>query len=554
MKKMQKLGLFTTWVLISVVLFNSNMEFTSIQDQAGIPDVPLMEWGGKANTAADPDAFISIWNTTLTSEGSSASNQVALPLEYNGTYDFTVAWGDGTNNTITIWNQAEFTHTYNSPGTYTITISGTIIGWRFDYWGDRLKLLEIQQWGALQLGNSGGYFYYCDNLRITATEALDLTGTTTLSSAFHGCRNLTGSGNLNGWNVSGVTDMTGTFAWAVNFNQPLDAWDVSSVTNMGEIFAHSWNFNQPLSAWNVSNVTNMDGMFYEANEFDQFIGGWNVSSVTNMGEMFAHASSFNQPLDYWDVSNVRYMGSMFQDADTFNQPLEGWDVSNVRDMDGLFLHTSSFNRSLASWDVSSVTSMRYMFKETTSFNQSLAAWDVSSVTWMEMMFFGASSFNQPLGTWNVSSVIDMREMFSGASSFNQSLASWDVSSVINMREMFSDASSFNQPLGTWNISCVTRMEKMFSGVTLSTSNYDGMLVSWSQLPLQSGVIFDAGNSQYGPLASQARQKIIDDFGWTISDGGAESPETIIGFPPAWFGVIMLGCLIGLVASLRTRRR
>jgi hypothetical protein len=99
---------------------------------------------------------------------------------------------------------------------------------------------------------------------------------------------------------------------------------------------------------------------------------------------------------------------------------------------------------------------------------------------------------------------------------------------------------------------VTDMDRMFFGVTLSTSNYDSMLISWSQLPLQNDVAFDAGNSRYSAGdAETARQLIIDTFGWTITDGGN---DRIAGFPPAWFGVIMLGSLIGLVASLRTRRR
>jgi hypothetical protein len=95
------------------------------------------------------------------------------------------------------------------------------------------------------------------------------------------------------------------------------------------------------------------------------------------------------------------------------------------------------------------------------------------------------------------------------------------------------------------------MSEMFTAVTLSTNNYDSMLVSWSQLPLQSGVVFDAGNSQYstGPAAT-ARQRIIDTFGWTITDGG---PDRIAGFLLTLFGIIMLGSLIGLVRRLRPRR-
>ncbi|MHA1821174.1 MAG: hypothetical protein ACTSVC_11920, partial [Promethearchaeota archaeon] len=60
----------------------------------------------------------------------------------------------------------------------------------------------------------------------------------------------------------------------------------------------------------------------------------------------------------------------------------------------------------------------------------------------------------------------------------------------------------------------------FSGVTLSTTNYDNLLIGWSQLNLQHDVSFDAGNSKYSAgQAATARQNIINNFNWTISDGG-----------------------------------
>ena len=41
------------------------------------------------------EPFISEWNTTLTSSGSSANDTIKLPLELGGTYGFAVDWGDG---------------------------------------------------------------------------------------------------------------------------------------------------------------------------------------------------------------------------------------------------------------------------------------------------------------------------------------------------------------------------------------------------------------------------------------------------------------------------
>jgi hypothetical protein len=67
---------------------------------------------------------------------------------------------------------------------------------------------------------------------------------------------------------------------------------------------------------------------------------------------------------------------------------------------------------------------------------------------------------------------------------------------------------------------VRDMNWMFFDVTLSTSNYDGILWSWAQLPLQNGVVFHAGKSKFSHgIAETARQIIIDVFGWSITDYG-----------------------------------
>ena len=179
------------------------------------------------HASQNPNAFISIWNTAST---------IHLPLESSGTYDFIVDWGDNSYDAITIWNQSAVTHTYTSGGIYTINITGTIVGWRFNNGGDKSKIIEIQQWGCLQLGNSGSYFYGCENLVLTATDNLNLTGTTNLYRAFYICRNLGNTGNMNGWNVSSVTTMKQMFSIANDFDQPIGNWDVSSVINMSEMF------------------------------------------------------------------------------------------------------------------------------------------------------------------------------------------------------------------------------------------------------------------------------------------------------------------------------
>lgn len=110
-------------------------------------------------------------------------------------------------------------------------------------------------------------------------------------------------------------------------------------------------------------------------------------------------------------------------------------------------------------------------------------------------------------------------MFNGAIVFDQDISGWDVSSVNNMSLMFLDARAFDQNLSPWNISNVSDMVDMFDGVTLSTPNYDALLIGWSGLPLNNDVEFDGGSSLYSPSAQFARNILTDTYNWTVIDGG-----------------------------------
>ena len=280
-------------------------------------------------------AFRSRWDTRNTPTGSSASDQIALPLYDGGTYDFIVDWGDGTQDHITAWDNAEVLHTYDTAGEYEITIWGVIEGFSFgaqtdNPWttaGDREKLLEVSEWGPLRLGDVGGYFHGARNLTISASDALHTSGMTNMSFAFHTARALQDVPGMNDWDVSSVTDMSAMFFDALRFNQDISAWDVSSVTDMSNMFANAQEFNQDIGGWDVSNVTDMWGMFNEAVAFNQDIGGWDVSNVTDMGNMFT-ASAFDQDIGGWDVSNVTGMSEMFWFAElspaNYDSLLIGW--------------------------------------------------------------------------------------------------------------------------------------------------------------------------------------------------------------------------------------
>ena len=420
-------------------------------------------------------AFVFGWRT----------NRIELPLIENGAYNFNVDWGDGTANVITTWDTPEKIHEYAAAGEHTISIEGEIRGWSFnsnaslddDDFNDPYltgvipcRMTSILQWGNFRFEESTGHFLGCDTLDIVAEDAPDLSDTTSLRGAFAQCESLQVSNqSMILWNTSTITDMAGLFCNARKFNSDISSWDTSNVTDMNHMFAIADSFNRNIGSWDTSNVVNMSYMFNAAAVFNQDIGSWDTSSVTNMHYMMANLNDFNQEIGEWDTANVVDMSYMFWDAMGFNQDIGGWDTANV-------------------------STMRNMFNGAFQFNQNIDGWDTSNVT-------------------------DMNGMFNYATNFNQDISTWDTSIVTDMGNMFYWARAFDQNIGHWHISTVENMVDMFTGAMLSVDNYDALLNDWATQVVQSAISFSGGDSQYSVGGEGARQKLIDEYGWTITDGG-----------------------------------
>lgn len=208
-----------------------------------------------ASFIRDRGTFISTWNTNNASTGSSTSNQIKLPLSAGGVFNFSVDWGDGTTNQITLWNQAESTHTYSMPGTYVITIRGTINGFRFGNTGDRLKLMSIQRWGCLRL-TSNAVFDGCSNLTLDSViDVLNFTGATTLNQTFRNCSSIVTINKINEWYVSNVTTMNSTFSGCTLFNSTISNWNTSLVTDFNTFLYLCTAFNKDISNFSFVSCT-----------------------------------------------------------------------------------------------------------------------------------------------------------------------------------------------------------------------------------------------------------------------------------------------------------
>jgi surface protein len=407
-----------------------------------------------------------------------------MPLTTSTNLGFTVNWGDGSP-LETITDHTLAIHDYGTAGTYTISVTGALVGWSFANGGDRLKMLNVIQWSGLNINAVDG-FYGCTNLTCTATDAPLITGTN-LRFYFRSCTNFNGA--IGNWNTSNIVGMAGMFISATAFNQNIN----TKVINAG--------LPNEYIAWDVSNVSTMTlqfngGIFQGATSFNQDIGNWDTSSLIIMGgennSMFLGATSFNQDIGTktvtvgsntytaWDVSNVTSMRDLFRSATAFNNggspSINNWDTSNVTNMIRTFVSATAFNQDIGAWDVSSVTFMQEMFNQATAFNNggsnSINSWDTSNVTTINQMF-NQTSFNQYIGDWNTSSVTNMSAMFA-LTPFNQDISTkvvnvglpneyiaWDTSNVGSMRSLFR-STPFNQNIGNWNTSSVGNMAAMFA--------------------------------------------------------------------------------------------
>jgi len=112
-----------------------------------------------------------------------------LPTIPTGTYNFTVHWGDGNSDTITLWDQLETTHTYSSPGKYAIKIVGTFNGFNFlQHPIEAPKLIDIYNFGNKSVVSAVGLYANCINLReFSATDSFSFVGVNSLEKMFYNC-------------------------------------------------------------------------------------------------------------------------------------------------------------------------------------------------------------------------------------------------------------------------------------------------------------------------------------------------------------------------------
>ena len=336
--------------------------------------------------------FVFEWTTD------GASQSVQLPLRSTGTYNFSIDWGDGSNDTITAWDDAAKTHVYTVAGTYTCTLIGVCDGWSFGSAGvsttirDRLSL--ISNWGSLKLGQDFRHFEACSNFDCIASDS-PVCNTTTLFNSFVRCFKLTQLGAT--WDTSSVTTLETTFQDCSIFNGAIDNWNVSNVTTLKGTFERCPLFNKQLDAWNVSSVTTLESTFRDATAFNGKIESWPLTSLTSLGRTFQDAASFNSDISGWDVSNVGTLFHTFNGATAFNQPIGAWNTVGMTAFTFPLIGTS-FDHSLANWNVEGINGIGLANLldsplSTANYDATLISWAAQAVNSSVTLGVGASKYS-----------------------------------------------------------------------------------------------------------------------------------------------------------------
>ena len=108
-----------------------------------------------------------------------------------------------------------------------------------------------------------------------------------------------------------------------------------------------------------------------------------------------------------------------------------------------------------------------------------------------------------------------------------------TSDVTDMTSMFEGATAANPDVSNWDVSKVTDMTNMFNASGLSTANYNAFLINLADNNASvENVTLGAGTVKYDSFAARtALDALVDDRGWTITDGGAD--DSIASFRSTW---------------------
>ena len=329
--------------------------------------------------------FIAVFDTTKTSSGSSASNQIILPLNYSNTLK--VDWGDGN---IVSYTSGTISHVYSSNGTYTINISGTGFNFNYNNTGDRLKILEVKNWGNTIL--SAASFFGCANLildNVADVPKLD----TNISSCFSGCSKIITINKLNLFDYSLVTQMGGLFNNCIKFNPSIFTINAPICTIASVILQNCNSFNPTTFSLIIPQCTSFVYGFTGLNVFSPSSFYLDIRSISSVNNLLSAKPSFNPSSFYINCANATDLESLFNGNSLFNPTTSFTMVTtSATNMKQMLFNCTNFNQSL-NFETQNVLSMANMIQFCTAFNQDISNLNFNKNVFLDNILYGKTSAN-----------------------------------------------------------------------------------------------------------------------------------------------------------------
>lgn len=294
------------------------------------------------NNVNDPDhhvvsemsttpSFIADIQTTVDAE------TFTQPL-VSGTMDFIVAWGDGTEDHITAFDQAEVTHTYATAGIHRLRITGTLPRWKFDGGGDKNKIISVIQFGNI-FDTLEDSFLGCSNLTSFVLDKADKILTIDLA-----------------WKeTTGLTSFDASAL--INVTEAFEAWRDSTITSFTTGTDGLKKCTNISRAWYGSDFTSFDAsnLIAATNAIDAWNKGrltsFDSSAMINITDCSQAWRSCN--LATFDASGLTAAINIF--SAWFDNNLESFDASMLGNVTNCGSAWEA--NSLTSFDASALTSV-----------------------------------------------------------------------------------------------------------------------------------------------------------------------------------------------------
>lgn len=292
----------------------------------------------------------------FTLETTAADEVFQTPIQSTTNYptDIVVDWGDGNSDSYTgTTARGDIQHTYESPGTYQVSISRNnewgFYWWRGYFWSQLAKIKSIDNWGTQKWkrfdffwdkrNNTGGTAV----LNILAPDTPDFSSieNTTARYVFTKTQLSNTSGSMDNWDMTYFLNLNAFFITSDLRNLPDDfcsSWDVSNNTDFSSMFNGTYINNLNLNNWDVTSGNTFLNMFSGPGDMSGLqISGWSQVNG-NCGQILYKSGNppdnWSENVGGWDISGVSGFSAAFvrrginvnntSNQTLYGQILRGW--------------------------------------------------------------------------------------------------------------------------------------------------------------------------------------------------------------------------------------